>query len=420
MPKMTALIPCNPWRFFEAFFYPAVQEFRPVTVRVTIMRFEFATATKIVFGPGSIHEAVSAAASLGSRALIVAGKATDRLDSFISELRARGLECTLFSTLGEPTVPRILEGVAIAKNAGCDIAIGCGGGSALDGAKAIAALVANPGDPLDYLEVVGRGNQLSQPCLPCICIPTTAGAGSEVTRNAVLASPERRVKVSLRSPRMFPLLAVVDPDLTHSLPAPMTAGTGMDALTQLIEPFISNNANPLVDALCRDGIRRVALWLRPAYYEGGNAQARENMALASLFGGIALTNAGLGAVHGFAAPLGGMFPIPHGIACARLLPYVMEANCAALSSRAKDSPEIARYDEIARLLTGRSTDRAKEGVACIHSMCSEFLVPPLADFGVAERDLPAIAEKALRSSSMKSNPIQLTLDVLISILKQAL
>jgi alcohol dehydrogenase class IV len=384
------------------------------------MHFEFATATRIVFGPGKVHEVVSVAAALGRRALIVSSDALAGLDFLIRDLRATNLECTPFFTMGEPTIPGVLDGVRIAKNAGCEIVIGYGGGSALDGAKAIAAFMTNPGDPLDYLEVVGGGNPLTQPCAPCICIPTTAGTGSEVTRNAVLSSPEHRVKVSLRSPRMFPLLAVVDPDLTHSLPAHVTASTGMDALTQLIEPFVSNAANPMTDAICREGIRRVALWLRPAYHDGGNAEARENMALASLFGGLALANAGLGAVHGLAAPLGGMFPIPHGIACARLLPFVVEANLRALSARSKDSPALSRYDEIARLLTGRSSAGAKEGTDWIYATCAELSIPPLSGFGLTKNDLPAIAAKAQKASSMKGNPIQLMAEELTDILKQAL
>jgi alcohol dehydrogenase class IV len=384
------------------------------------MHFEFATATRIVFGPGKIHESVSAAAALGRRALIVSSNALGGLDSLIRDLCAQNMECTRFFTLGEPTIPGVLDGIRAAKNAGCEIVIGYGGGSALDGAKAIAALMTNPGNPLDYLEVVGSGNPLTRPCAPCICIPTTAGTGCEVTRNAVLSSPEHRVKVSLRSPRMFPLLAVVDPDLTHSLPAPITASTGMDALTQLIEPFVSNAANPMVDAICREGIRRVALWLRPAYYDGGNAQARENMALASLFGGLALANAGLGAVHGFAAPLGGMFPVPHGIACARLLPFVIEANLRALSARFKNSPALPRYDEIARLLTGKSSAQAKEAADWIYATCDELSIPPLSGFGLTDQVLPAIASKAQKASSMKGNPIQLTAEELIDILKQAL
>jgi alcohol dehydrogenase class IV len=205
------------------------------------MLFEFATATRIIFGSGRVREAVPAAASFGCRALMVTGSNPGRVDSFIGDLHRQNVESVLFSMKSEPSIPEILKGVVIARNSGCDTVIGFGGGSALDGAKAIAALMTNPGDPLDYLEVVGKGNPLTQPCAPCICIPTTAGAGCEVTRNAVLISPEHRVKVSLRSPKMFPLLAVVDPELTHSLPRSVTASTGMDALTQLIEPFGKSN-----------------------------------------------------------------------------------------------------------------------------------------------------------------------------------
>jgi alcohol dehydrogenase class IV len=384
------------------------------------MRFEFATATRIVFGSGRVHEAISAAISFGRRALVVGGSTPERLDSFIRELRAQNVECELFSIPGEPTIRRISEGVRFAKNAGCELVIGCGGGSALDGAKAIAALMANPGSSLDYLEVVGSGNPLTQPCAPCICIPTTAGTGCEVTRNAVLASPEHRVKVSLRSPWMLPLLAVVDPDLAKSLPPSITASTGMDALTQLIEPFVCIFSNPLTDSICRDGIRRAAMSLRPACDDGNNTEARENMALASLFGGLALTNAGLGAVHGLAAVLGGMFPIPHGMVCACLLPIVMDANLRALNTRFKDSPTLRRYDEIGYLLTGKSSARAEEGIEWVRSMCSELSVPQLSAFGMTTEDLPAIATQAQKASSMKGNPIALTAEELTNILREAL
>jgi len=384
------------------------------------MHFDFATATRIVFGPGRVREATSTAISLGRRALIVGGSTPARLSAFVANLQANKLECTLFSIREEPTIREVLNGVHLAKEAGCEIVIGYGGGSALDGAKAIAALLSNPGDPLDYLEVVGKGNPLTQPCAPCICIPTTAGTGSEVTRNAVLVSPEHGVKVSLRSPKMLPLLAVVDPELTHSVPPPITASTGIDALTQLIEPFVCIAANPVTDSICREGIRRAALWLRPAYTDGSNAQARENMALASLFGGLALANAGLGAVHGIAAPLGGAIRIPHGIVCARLLPIVMEVNLSALRSRAKGSPALARYDETARLLTGNSSARAEEGVEWVNSICSDLSVPGLSSLGLAPNELPSIAGKAQQSSSMKGNPVQLTREELTHILEKAL
>jgi alcohol dehydrogenase class IV len=384
------------------------------------MRFEFATATKIIFGRGTIEEAVSAAISLGRRALVVAGSTPARLDSFIKDLSARNLECTLTPITGEPTIPAILDGVRIAIEARCDFVIGYGGGSVMDAAKAISALMANPGPPLDYLEVVGSDKPLAQPCAPCICIPTTAGTGSEVTRNAVLASPEHRVKVSLRSPRMLPALAVVDPELTYSLTPAITASTGMDALTQLIEPFVSNKANPLTDAICRDGIRRVARWFRTAYEDGLNPEARENMALASLFGGLALANAGLGAVHGLAAPLGGMFPVPHGTISACLLPLIMDANLRALNTRLKDSPALARYDEIAFLLTGKASAKAQDSVEWVQKLSSDLSLPKLSGFGIAEQDLPAIAMHAKKSSSMKGNPVELTVEELTQALKEAL
>ena len=384
------------------------------------MHFDFATATRIIFGPGRVREAISTATSLGRKALIVSGRTPARLQPFLEQLQIQGVGCTPFCLSGEPTIPAVLEGVQIAKNAGCEIVVGYGGGSALDGAKAIAALMANPGGPLDYLEVVGKGQPLIHASAPCICIPTTAGAGCEVTRNAVLISPEHRVKVSLRGPRMFPSLAVVDPELTYSLPRSITASTGMDALCQLIEPFVSIAANPMTDAICRDGIRRAALWLHAACADGANVQARENMSLASLLGGLALTNAGLGAVHGLAAPLGGAFPIPHGIVCARLLPAAIEANVKALNARATDSPALVRYNEVARLLTGAVSAGVRDGVEWLKALCADLSLPSLSSFGLTERDLPGIAEKAQKSSSMKPNPIQLTAEELTDILHSAL
>jgi alcohol dehydrogenase class IV len=232
--------------------------------------------------------------------------------------------------------------------------IGLGGGSVLDAAKAIAALMTNGGHPLDYLEVVGRGQALRVPAAAMIAIPTTAGTGTEVTRNAVLGSPEHHVKVSLRSPLMLPRLALVDPELTYDLPPALTASTGLDALTQLLEPFVSHQGNPMTDALCREGLRRAAQALPRVFANGQDRAAREDMALASLFGGLALANAKLGAVHGLAAPIGGMFPAPHGAVCAALLPHVMAINVRALRDRQPDAEALRRYDQAAQLLTGNA------------------------------------------------------------------
>ncbi len=383
------------------------------------MHFEFATASRIIFGPGSIKELPSAASSLGKRAMFVQGASNERAVSTIEQLRAQGISATEFHVSGEPTVELVLSGVQQARAASCDLVIGVGGGSAMDTAKAIAALLTNPGDIYNYLEVVDKGAPLTETAAPCIAIPTTAGTGTEVTRNAVLAVKERRVKVSLRSASMLPRLALVDAELTYGLPPQVTATSGLDALTQLIEPFLSNAANPMTDAVCRDGIRRVARSLRPAYFSDNHA-AREDMSLAALFGGMALANARLGAAHGFAGPIGGMFPAPHGAICARLLPIVMETNLHAIQDRAPDSPVLSRFTEVARILTGNRDALAEDGIQWLHDLCADLKIPPLSAYGITAADLPEIIAPSKKASSMKGNSILLTDDELRSILERAL
>jgi alcohol dehydrogenase class IV len=380
------------------------------------MRFEFATATRILFGPGTVREVAPLAAEMGKRVLVVTGRSAERAGPLLEDLKKHGVESVLANVPGEPTTDLALAGVERARETGCDFVIGIGGGSVLDTGKAIAALMTNEGDLFDYLEVIGRGVPLAHVPAPYIVVPTTAGTGSEVTRNAVLASPQHQVKVSLRSPSMLPRLAVVDPELTYSVPPAVTASTGLDALTQVLEPYVSNQANPMTDGICREGLGRAARSLRRAYEDGRDAEARQDMALVSLFGGLALANAKLGAVHGFAGPLGGLFPAPHGTICARLLPHVMEANVRALQARMPDSPALARYDQVAQLLTGRDTARANDGVVWIQDLCQALDVPPLSEFGLTENDFPTVVEKARRASSMKGNPISLTDEELTEIL----
>ena len=384
------------------------------------MRFEFATATRIIFGAGALREVGPLAAEMGNRALVVTGRTVERAKPLLDLLTAQGMDAVTFSVTGEPTTEVARLGAQRAREAGCDLVIGFGGGSALDTGKAVAALLTNGGAPLDYLEVIGRGQPLTQPSAPYIAIPTTAGTGAEVTRNAVLLSPEHRVKVSLRSPLMLPRLALVDPELTHSMPPEVTASTGLDALTQVMEPYVSNRANPLTDALCREGMRRTDRSLRRAYEQGDDAAAREDMALASLFGGLALANAKLGAAHGFAGPMGGMFPAPHGAVCASLLPHVMAINVRALQERSPESEALRRYDEIARILTGNERATADDGVAWVRELCQALAVPSLTSYGVTEQDFPLLIEKASVSSSMKGNPIKLTADEMWEILSRAL
>ncbi|HQE98125.1 MAG TPA: iron-containing alcohol dehydrogenase [Anaerolineae bacterium] len=384
------------------------------------MRFEFATATRIVFGPGALREVGPLAADLGARPLLVTGKTAARAEPLRALLRAQGLDPVPFAVEGEPTTVIVQQGVDLARQHGCDLVIGFGGGSPLDAAKAIAALLTNPGALLTYLEVIGEGRPLARPAAPIIAIPTTAGTGAEVTRNAVLASPEHGVKVSLRSPYLLPRLALVDPELTCSVPPAVTAGTGLDAFTQLVEPYVTPAANPLTDGLCREGIGRVVRSLRRAYRDGSDLQAREDMAVASLFGGLALANAKLGAVHGFAGVLGGAFPAPHGAVCGRLLPEVMAVNVRALRERAPADPALARYEEIARWLTGASGARAEDAVAWCAALCRDLAIPGLAAYGVTPADFPRLAAGASRASSMKGNPIVLTEAELLEILKRAL
>jgi alcohol dehydrogenase class IV len=387
--------------------------------RLWLMRFEFATAMRILFGSGTSQEVAPLAAEMGRRAIVVTGGTVERAARLLEQLNEQGVASILFHVAGEPSTEVALAGVQRAREAECDSVISIGGGSVLDTGKAIAALLTNSGQLLDYLEVIGRGRPLTYAAAPYIAVPTTAGTGAEVTRNAVLASPQHRVKVSLRSPLMLPRLAVVDPQLTYSVPPAVTASTGLDALTQVLEPYVSNQANPMTDALCREGMQRIARSLRRAYENGNDATAREDMALASLFGGFALANAKLGAVHGFAGPLGGLFPAPHGAICARLLPYVMKANVRALQARMPDSPALGRYDEVAQILTGKSTAQAVDGITWVQDLCDALDVPTLSDFGLTEDDFPTVVEKARKASSMKGNPVVLTDEELTYILRQA-
>lgn len=379
------------------------------------MRFEFATATRIIFGESTASTLPDLIRSLGVRPMIVTGVSTERASSLINALSAEA-----FATPGEPTAELVREGARRVKEARCDVIVSMGGGSAIDAGKAIAAIVTNGGEPLDFLEVVGKGRSISAPSLPFIAVPTTAGTGSEVTRNAVLGSTEHGVKASLRSEFMLPRIALVDPELTYGLPPEVTASTGLDALTQLIEPYVSIRANPMVDALCVDGIARIARALRTAYHDGANKDARSNMSLASLFGGLALANAGLGVVHGFAAPLGGSWKAPHGALCAALLPHGMAANVAAMRARVPQHPALARYATIARLLTDKPGAHAEDGIEWVRELCTELKIPGLRAWGISESDLPAVVDKAAQASSMKANTLPLTRDELLGIVSAAL
>jgi alcohol dehydrogenase class IV len=389
---------------------------------MSAVKFEFNTATRIVFGVGAIHHVAEKMLMKrhGRRAFVVTGRNARHGEALAAVLRGHGMDVVNFSVSGEPEIDTVRAGVALAKQERCNFVIGIGGGSAIDTGKAIAAMLTNSGDLLDYIEIIGRGKALTKWSAPFTAIPTTAGTGSEVTNNAVLASPEHKVKVSLRSRLIQARVAVVDPELTYDLPPALTASTGLDALTQLIEPFVCNRANPMTDGLCIEGLRRAARSLRIAFSKGKDKDAREDMAVASLFGGLALSNAGLGAVHGFAGPIGGSFPAPHGAICAALLPHVMAMNLRALRQRDPNGVALYRYEEAARWLAGDMKAKADDGLKWVRALVLDLKVPRLGSFGIQREHFPDLVAKAANASSMKANPIVLTPEELTEILEQAL
>jgi alcohol dehydrogenase class IV len=376
------------------------------------MNFEFATANRIIFGAGQIKLLPDLARAHGTSALVVVGKESERTQSIRQMLAARGISVTTFNVPCEPTIELVTEGAGKARLEKCNAVIAIGGGSVMDAGKAIAALATNRRPTLDYLEVIGAGEPLQERPLPMIAIPTTAGSGAEVTRNAVLTSRQHKVKVSLRHAWMLPTVALLDPTLTYSMPPAITAATGLDALSQLIEPFVSSKANPMTDAICREGLDVVARSLRTAFQNGSDAAAREGMALASLFGGLALANAGLGAVHGFAAPFGAMYNAPHGSVCAALLAPVMRANSRHTS--------VARFEEIARRLTGNSAAKAADGVVWVENLARDLAIPGLGSYGLRAGDFAELIAKAKNASSMRANPVALSDAELTEILQTAL
>lgn len=363
------------------------------------MHFEFATAQRIIFGPGSIQQLPGILREFSGKGLLVTGR-INRVEKFCPGLEV--IKCS-----GEPQIDFVQKAAA---STDASFVVAIGGGSVIDTGKAISALLTNREDIYDYLEVIGQGKPLTNPPVPFIAIPTTAGSGAEATRNAVLRDSVKEVKVSLRSPMMLPKVAIIDPELTFDLPASLTAATGMDALTQLIEPFVSSKANPLTDALCIEGITRVARALRRAVSHPHDLSARTDMSLASLFGGIALANAGLGAVHGFAAPIGGMFGAPHGVVCAALLPSAFKVNSRVSSSE--------KFKEVARLLTGTSDIDA--AVTWLEDLCRDLGIPKLREYEVRPVFAKKIVAAAKQTSSMKGNPVQISDEQLHEILEAAL
>ena len=373
-----------------------------------MVHFDLAVPSDVRFGAGRVSEVPDALATLGaSRVLVVTGRTASRADAIRSALSKAGISSIPFEVATEPSIERARAAMALLADAGCDAVLGFGGGSAIDVAKAAAVLATSGIDPLEHLEVIGAGRPIERPGLPCVAVPTTAGTGSEVTRNSVLSGGG--VKASLRSPLMLPKVAVVDPDLLLGLPSATIAASGMDALSQLIEPLLSQRANPFSDALARDGIGRSARSLRRAYQEGmEDAAVREDLALASLFGGICLANSGLGAVHGIAAAAGARLAAPHGAVCAAVLAAAMEVNLRVLRERAPEHPALLRMAEVALLLTGQRDAAPGDGIVWLQELTAALSIPGLASYRLSEDEIPAVVAAAQKASSMRGNPIELS------------
>ena len=383
------------------------------------INFEFATASKIIFGNNSIEKVPDIILSSGKVVLLVTGKNTQRAELLSEKIRQKNGKTLIFSVETEPTTDIIEEAVRLTRAENCNVVVGLGGGSVIDSAKAIAAMAPNKGSLFDFLEIIGLGKPLVETPLPCIAIPTTAGTGAEVTKNSVIKSVKHKIKVSLRSDKMYPSVAVVDPVLTYSMPPSITASTGMDALTHLLETFVSNQSSPLIDMICREGMQRISTSLLNAFKNGNNFEAREDMAMAGTFGGIALTNGKLGAVHGLAGPVGGMFPIPHGETCASLFTAVLEVNITAAKKQNHFSL-LEKLGEVARIFSGNVEATAEDSIESIKKLVDELNIPRLATFGLTSGNFPELVVNAKNSSSMKGNPVALSDNELYYVLEKSL
>lgn len=378
------------------------------------MGFSLQTPAQILFGRGMKDRAADAVASFGLRGVLVHGGNPARADWLAQSLRAKGCSLTTISCATEPTLPMLEAALSITRPFDPAWVLAIGGGAVLDMGKALAALIPSPSPPMDHLEVVGRGLPLSATPLPFIALPTTAGTGAEATKNAVIGLPDHRRKVSLRDDRMLARLAIIDPSLTDHCPWSITLASGLDAVVQVIEPYLSTRANDFTDALARPAIARgLAALLRLS--QGEDQTARNELAWVSLSGGLALANAGLGAVHGLAGPIGGMCPAPHGAICAVLLGPVLAMNRRRLSN-----PVAAkRMEEVCQIIADCFGGTSHDAPMMIANWLRRVRLPGLTAQGLLPSSHAEVAEAALQASSMKANPANLSKSDLMDILSQA-
>lgn len=381
--------------------------------------FEFATSSQIIFGRGTIARLESVLPKEVKRILVISGRHNAENNPVMQALAGRDLEIHTIILSGEPEAGFIDEQAKNARKLQSEWVIAIGGGSVMDAGKAIAMLAANGSETLDYIEVVGRGQKITRPAMPMVAIPTTAGTGSEVTKNGVIIVREKNAKASLRSPLMIPRVALIDPELMVSLPPYPTAYTGMDALTQVMEAYLTQKANLFVDSLCENAMRMGFSALPKVFANGSDLDAREEMAYVSLVGGIALANAGLGAVHGFAASLGGMFDIPHGVICACFLPVVFETNYLALKKANKKHPALQKYGKIAAY-AGYGENGLEALFTRLYELREQFEIPGMRKFGVERSMAGEIADLTANTSSIRGNPVALSRNDLIEILMKCI
>ncbi len=393
--------------------------------------FEFCTSSKIIFGRGKSNLLPELIRPLGSRIMIITGSSPQRHSVLIEKIKAAGIYVSLATVSGEPEVEKITEITSLILRQNCKAVLALGGGSVLDAGKAAAILANNPGDIMEYLEVVGEGKALPCASLPFIAVPTTAGTGSEVTRNSVITVPSHRVKVSLRSPEMLPKIALIDPELLRECPLTVRVNCSFDALCHLMEAMISRKATPFTDMICSYGLQQIRRETLQTYWNDPQIEEpRCAMAFASLLGGMALANGGLGAVHGFAGVIGGMFGAPHGAVCAALLAPVLKTNMAvARQIEEGNSSEgdlllaekmLKQIEKMTDFFTAGQCREPEKLITELERLTRENHVPRLSDMGIKESDLPIIIKKSSQSSSMKGNPFSLSEERLSYILHKAL
>ncbi|KIN73536.1 iron-containing alcohol dehydrogenase [Sulfitobacter guttiformis] len=378
--------------------------------------FSFFSPQAIHFGRGQSQKTAALAATFGTSVLLVHGASVARAQWLIDACHSAGLTIETISCANEPSLPDIERALRQLNGVSPDIVIGLGGGSVLDFAKALAALICCKGDPMSYLEVVGDGRPLDHPPLPMIALPTTAGTGAEVTKNAVILVPDWGIKVSLRDPRMVPNIAIVDASLMQGAPKQVALAAGLDAVTQVIEPYLSIKANPMTDALCHAAISTGLSALRDVV-ENDTPEAWDRMAWVSTCGGLALANAGLGAVHGFAGVIGGETNAPHGAICGLLLPAVLESHLR----KAEEHTEVAgRLHWVLHQIDAYFAQGEKgEGITALRSWSQKMGLRGLEGLGLSVADYPKVAEAASKTSSMSGNPFVLLQHELLEILHSA-